>query len=203
MSDDEEPVTPRASWLDDVSRELRAEVAVRTAWRSRVITEVAALPRPRRAGHFERQFNGRPIILRPITALAAGLALTLLGAGVATTVLARREGAPIAAATDRPTVGTLVEPAVLRQEVRFVLAAPTASRVSLVGDFNRWNPASLPLTRDPANGTWSVSVSLPPGRHVYAFVVDGDLRADPSAPRAAEEDFGKPNSVVVVNGPTT
>jgi hypothetical protein len=33
---------------------------------------------------------------------------------------------------------------------------------------------------------------------VYAFVVDGDVTADPDAPRAADDDFGSPNSVVLV-----
>jgi hypothetical protein len=34
---------------------------------------------------------------------------------------------------------------------------------------------------------------------VYAFVVDGDVTADPAAPRAADDDFGSTNSVVLVS----
>jgi hypothetical protein len=66
-----------------------------------------------------------------------------------------------------------------------------------VGSFNEWNPVATPLARD-ASGKWVVAVQLPRGRHVYAFVVDGDVTADPDAPRAADDDFGSPNSVVLV-----
>jgi 1,4-alpha-glucan branching enzyme len=69
--------------------------------------------------------------------------------------------------------------------------------VALVGSFNEWNPISTPLTRD-ASGKWVVAVQLTPRRHVYAFVVDGDVTADPEAPRAADADFGSSNSVVLV-----
>jgi hypothetical protein len=51
--------------------------------------------------------------------------------------------------------------------------------------------------------TWEVQLPLAPGRHVYAFVVDGEVVADPAAPRAADEDFGVPNSVVLVGRPST
>jgi predicted carbohydrate-binding protein with CBM48 len=85
--------------------------------------------------------------------------------------------------------------------VRFVLVAPTASRVSLVGDFNRWNPAALPMRKSHDGSAWTVEVSLVPGRHVYSFMVDGDLAPDPAAPRAAEDDFGVPSSVVLVPRP--
>jgi hypothetical protein len=66
--------------------------------------------------------------------------------------------------------------------VRFSVSAPSAKRVSLVGD------------------VWVVDVRLEPGRHVFAFSVDGALRADAAAPRAVEDDFGVPGSVVVVPG---
>jgi 1,4-alpha-glucan branching enzyme len=90
-----------------------------------------------------------------------------------------------------------------REVVRFELSAPTAARVALVGSFNEWNPVATPLQRDSSTGKWIVSLRLPPGRHVYAFVVDGDVKADPTAPRAADDDFGSANSVVLVGGRTS
>jgi Glycogen recognition site of AMP-activated protein kinase len=84
-------------------------------------------------------------------------------------------------------------------QVRFSLSAPSARQVSLVGDFDGWNPAAHPMRRDPAGDQWIVDVRLPPGRHVFAFSVDGGLRADPSAARAVEDDFGVPSSVIVVS----
>lgn len=82
--------------------------------------------------------------------------------------------------------------------VRFSLSAPAAKQVSLVGDFDGWNPAAHPMRRGSGD-QWIVDVRLPPGRHVFAYSVDGGLRADPSAPRAVEDDFGVPSSVIVVS----
>jgi hypothetical protein len=83
--------------------------------------------------------------------------------------------------------------------VRFSVSAPSAKRVSLVGDFNGWNPGAVPMRRGSSD-VWVVDVRLEPGRHVFAFSVDGALRADAAAPRAVEDDFGVPGSVVVVPG---
>jgi len=90
-----------------------------------------------------------------------------------------------------------------RVTTQFVLDArdvPTAQRVSIVGDFNDWNDSATPLTLD--HGVWTITVPLPPGRHVYAFVVNGDrwIR-DPRAPQATDNDFGRPGSVIVVQAP--
>jgi 1,4-alpha-glucan branching enzyme len=82
--------------------------------------------------------------------------------------------------------------------VQFVLVAPGAKSVALVGDFNDWDAAVTPLRR-ATGGAWSTAVKLPAGRHRYAFVVDG-VRwiADPAAPPAPDDDFGSPGSVVTV-----
>ena len=91
----------------------------------------------------------------------------------------------------------------LTREVRFVQfvhIAPKASRVTVVGDFNGWDPQATPMIRRES-GVWIASVPVPPGRHVYAFVVDGDhWVADPAAPLAPEDGFGIRNSVIVVGG---
>ena len=81
---------------------------------------------------------------------------------------------------------------------QFVLDDALAQRVSLVGDFNDWAGASTPLTR-LESGVWTVSVPLPPGRHVYAFLIDGTLlTADPRAPKSGDADYGREGSVVMV-----
>ena len=98
---------------------------------------------------------------------------------------------------------TLVTTAVASEDsrpIRFEFSAPSARQVSLVGDFNGWDPSATPLSRRGGSGTWSITLPLATGRHVYAFVVDGGLRADPRAPRAPEDDFGSPNSVILVSG---
>lgn len=102
--------------------------------------------------------------------------------------------APAAAGPQSATIGD-AEPRTSR--VQFVLVAPAAHRVAVVGDFNDWNPAAAPLS--PAGGVWSGQVDVPVGRHDYAFVVDGERWVrDPNAPQAPADEFGAGYSVLVV-----
>ena len=85
------------------------------------------------------------------------------------------------------------------RQVEFVLMAPAASQVMLVGDFNGWSPGATPLRTTGRNGIWSVTIPLEPGRHEYAFLVDGkQWLPDPDAPLAPHDDFGAPNSILTV-----
>jgi 1,4-alpha-glucan branching enzyme len=85
---------------------------------------------------------------------------------------------------------------------QFVLDAPRAARVALVGAFNGWNAAATPLARVSSSGLWTVTVPLTPGRHTYAFMVDDSAwTLDPRAPAAQDADFGTPSSVVLVGTP--
>lgn len=84
--------------------------------------------------------------------------------------------------------------------LQFVLVAPQAASVALVGDFNDWDPTRAPM-RAARGGVWSTVVPLVPGRYRYAFLVNGvEWRADPSAPAVPDEEFGSPSSVVTVGG---
>jgi hypothetical protein len=84
--------------------------------------------------------------------------------------------------------------------VQFVVVAPGAESVSLVGDFNDWDARLTPMRADRDGRLWTVTVPLAAGRHRYAFLVNGvRWLADPSAPRAPD-DFGAPSSVVTVGG---
>jgi hypothetical protein len=123
-------------------------------------------------------------------ALAAGLLLAVLlrpapGPGA--------PSAPVAAAAPAaPSGGT--RPVYLR------LAAPASSRVTVVGDFNDWDPAGTPLRPTGDRGIWTVELRLKPGRYHYAFLIDGRRwEGDPSEPRAPESDFGAPVSVLTVS----
>lgn len=84
--------------------------------------------------------------------------------------------------------------------LQFVLVAPRAASVALVGDFNDWDPARTPM-HAARGGVWATVVPLPPGRYRYAFLVNGaEWRADPGAPTATDDEFGTPSSVVTVGG---
>ncbi|AHG88843.1 glycoside hydrolase family 13 domain protein [Gemmatirosa kalamazoonensis] len=85
--------------------------------------------------------------------------------------------------------------------VAFALRRPGARRVSLVGDFDEWSPAAVPMRR-AADGTWTTTVTLAPGRHAYAFVVDDSVWVtDPSALVVRDPDYGRDHSVIVVGQP--
>src|SRR5262249_23900036 len=84
--------------------------------------------------------------------------------------------------------------------VRFTLVAPNAARVSIVGDFNQWNPTTLPMRRSADGQTWEIEVPLAFGRYTYAFFVDGRIARDSAAAESANDGFGTPSSVVLVRG---
>jgi len=64
--------------------------------------------------------------------------------------------------------------------VNFLYPAPEAKSVSLVGDFNRWDPHKHPMRQGP-DRAWSTTLELKHGHHRYAFLVDGVLTLDPRA----------------------
>ena len=87
--------------------------------------------------------------------------------------------------------------------VQFVLVAPDARSVAVVGDFNNWGLNDTALVAENHHGVWSVSAPVHTGVHRYAFLVNGkQWVADPTAPRAADDDFGQPSSALVVEAST-
>ena len=76
--------------------------------------------------------------------------------------------------------------------VRFDLMLPNAvQEVALVGDFNGWDEHATPMVRRRDDGAWSAKVPLSPGRHVYAFVIDGRRwLVDPLAPQVPDGGYG-------------
>jgi 1,4-alpha-glucan branching enzyme len=82
--------------------------------------------------------------------------------------------------------------------VNFICSAQQARAVSLVGDFNSWNPLSHPMKRMP-DGAWLLSVELNHGHHRYAFLVDGTMTLDPRAQGITRNDRGERVSLVPVS----
>jgi len=82
--------------------------------------------------------------------------------------------------------------------VNFICHAPQAKHVSLVGDFNHWNPKSHPMSHRP-DGGWLLQVELRHGHHRYAFLVDGHLTLDPMAQGISRNDQGERVSLVPVS----
>jgi 1,4-alpha-glucan branching enzyme len=85
-------------------------------------------------------------------------------------------------------------------KVTFALPADTATLpVSVVGDFNGWNPHAHPL-RKRSNGTCSVVVDLPPGRaYRFRYLADGGWFFDEFEADAIEPNgYGQTHSLLVV-----
>jgi hypothetical protein len=186
--------------IDRVAEVLKEPVRIDPAFDGRVMAELARLPARRRStpivaltGWLVRK---RTIAVSPLGGLAAA-------AGIALAVLAGRAWLVPGTGTE-PAVGSapaLPSGAAVSSVIQFVVVAPRASSVSLVGDFNDWDAAVNPMHPAAGNGLWSVTVPLAPGRYRYSFLVDGTRwLPDPEAPRALEDDFGRPNSVVTVGG---
>lgn len=80
-----------------------------------------------------------------------------------------------------------------------------AKEVFIAGTFNGWNPRSHPLRR-AGDGTWALTLDLPPGRYEYKFVVDGQWCCEPGCedeyhgcPKCVPNDFGTMNRVLEVS----
>lgn len=83
--------------------------------------------------------------------------------------------------------------------VRFRFELPGAERASVVGTFNDWDPESGRLER--VDGAFVGSFEVPPGRHDYALIVDGEPRRPEGASRYVSDGFGGENAVLVVLDP--
>jgi hypothetical protein len=179
--------------LERAAAELRRPLRVNAAlFDARVMDEVLRAPSGLRE-RLELLTRPRSFRVYPLVALAAGLLFVVAIAGSVLYVwpspqhVARVDGT-------RRTPGSPI--------VQFGFVAPHASSVALVGDFNNWDPKATPLRAASTGGVWSVEVPIEPGRHLYAFVVDGTVwRPDPAAPQATGEDFGEPNSALTVADP--
>jgi len=83
--------------------------------------------------------------------------------------------------------------------VRFMLRAPKAKQVSLVGDFNDWSVDQNPLSDPDENGIWTISIPLDPGRYQYKFLVDGkQWVVEPDAQAYQPDGFGAQNALLVI-----
>ncbi|MCU0847075.1 MAG: glycogen-binding domain-containing protein [Spirochaetes bacterium] len=81
--------------------------------------------------------------------------------------------------------------------VEFRLYRPGAKYVSLVGDFNHWNPENDVLKKD-GKGIWRIQKRLAKGPHRYKFVVDGKWVPDMYNQKSASDNAGEVCSLIVV-----
>jgi hypothetical protein len=208
MSDSErDPVVRRA--IDELRRLPSVEPgAVRRVVAAAAAARVApAVDEP--VAPLESTRRVRVSILIGVAAAAAFVGFSIRGAW--THEPAQGQTATFASTTDAASSATTSLRAVasspndaLPIPQQFVIHSNTAHRVSVVGDFNRWNPESAPMTRSPNSALWSVTIPILPGRHMYGFIVDDStftLDPDPRFPKARDSDLGVEGSVVIVGRP--
>jgi 1,4-alpha-glucan branching enzyme len=83
------------------------------------------------------------------------------------------------------------------RKVAFTLVAPEAQSVHLAGDFTAWDAGRIELKKQK-DGVWKKLVDLPPGRHEYRYLVDGQWQNDPNCPERVWNSFGSQNCVRLV-----
>lgn len=177
-------------FAERIAQPLRAPEVLAPDFEARLMVQARAEVARQRAVQARRSWwtTRRMVMASPLAGLALAAGIAALAA-ISTLTVARR-------ATPRvPSVAVLHDTV---QLVRFVFADSSARTVSLVGDFNGWARERTPLHATARAGVWSVSVPLPPGRHEYAFIVNGERWvADPLSPGNRDE-FGTESSVLLL-----
>jgi hypothetical protein len=177
---------PDEELIGRVVRQLRRPVTVDAGLDARVMEQVRRLPARRTGGAAQAAWDWltrpRTVPFLPLGALAVAAVF-------------------VAVVLWRPDRSSRLAPASAR-EFGFVVVAPRATTVSLVGDFNDWDAARTPMQRVRKHeSVWTAVIPLTPGRYRYAFLVDGvSWLADPAAPAARDDEYGTPSSVVTVGG---
>ena len=194
---DDTPSAEDAAFVTRIAAHLRAPETAHPSFEKRLMDKV----RFEGASLYSRPSSENPtwwrkewvIRLSPRVgiAIAAGISaiIALSAVAVGSRIAARSQ--PSAIAQVGPARDTV-------QLVRFVFVDSGAASVALVGDFNEWTRGATELKPSGAPGVWSVSVPLTPGRHEYAFIVNGTRWvADPLAVKSSD-DFGTESSVIRV-----
>jgi len=196
---------PYVEWI---VREARRPVVTDPQARTRIMAAVRAEPVPRRRLADTKVFApitalssivrriGEPRTFRLSPVASTLVAAGLVGIGVIAGGFTNNRGVR---SGGQPSVGVATQPPVSDTVVKFVVVAPQASKVKLVGDFNDWSDTKTPMVRVANSAVWTVTLPLTAGRHVYAYLVDGQWVNDPSAPLAPDDGFGHPNSVRIVS----
>lgn len=119
-------------------------------------------------------FRAHRATIRPVFAWAAALALAAAGWAL----------------WMRPAVSAA-------PSVVFQIHAPDAETVEVLGSFNDWKPGTMVMEGPDAAGFWHTHVNLPPGRHEYVFLMNGQKWVpDPQATIQRPDGFGNVNSVM-------
>lgn len=84
------------------------------------------------------------------------------------------------------------------RKVSFQIKAAAGSTVFMAGTFNNWDPTQHPLSDTPESGVYTTALLLPPGKHEYKFVVNGEWHPDPNCQERVPDGHGSYNSAITV-----
>ena len=122
--------------------------------------------------------------------MAGGQAIDLASVGVALRLFSSRP-TPV-----RQPLAELGESGSGGRVTRFRLHAPAARSVALAGDFTDWQPRSM--ARKGAD--WTIELTVPPGVHHFAFLVNGKTWTVPrEAQGVSTDEWGRRNATIVVD----
>jgi hypothetical protein len=198
---DESEMATDAEFIEQIAARLRVPEHAHPSFEKRLMEKVHAegpVLYPADASSARQWWRTERVFrVAPLTglALAAGITAIIAISGIAI-------GSRISAHSPMATRAASTAGSDTVQIVRFVFVDPRATSVELVGDFNEWAKGRTELGRSGAPGVWAVSVPLSPGRHEYAFIINGSRWvADPLAVKSSD-DFGTESSVIRVGTPT-
>jgi chromosome partitioning protein len=117
-----------------------------------------------------------------------------------------RQGTPVtlaqegvSQASDPDTVRALYGVRQTRSGLLFVQPISLGSWVSIAGSFNHWSSTTHRMRRNEALGVFELCIPMPPGKHEYRLVVDGQWTVDPFNDTAETNPYGELNSIVQVD----
>lgn len=187
--------------INEIASELKRPVRLSENFDARVLSAIRTshltVVRGERGvqGDAARPVPGsRRVLVPAIASLAAAAAFAFLVVRGST----ESRETPIASNTQQliPAANTGEERVVL-QDVTLSIYLPKANSVGVMGAFNDWDAKRSPMTRG-ADGSWTITLRLPPGSYEYQFLTNGDTRmTHPTAP-ATDSEFGEANSVLTV-----
>ena len=71
-----------------------------------------------------------------------------------------------------------------------------AQEVVLSGTFNEWDEQGYTMKK--IGSAWTINIYLPPGKHLYKFLVDGNWVLDPDNKLWEKNQFDSQNSIIWV-----
>lgn len=82
--------------------------------------------------------------------------------------------------------------------ILFVQPDDGARSITIAGDFNGWSSIATPMRRNVDAGVFEALIPIAAGRHQYRLIVDGVWQADPYNPHQQRNEYGEPNSLLIV-----